>query len=375
MKLFEYQAKEVFAEQGITVPRGIVADSPEAARQAARDVGVPCMVKAQLLRGGRGKLGLVRRAATADEAARLAADIMASPYGVRKVLVEACSHIAQEVYLSISMEPVSAKAMVMLCPSGGVEIEELARTAPEKILKGYIALEEGVSGRMLDELLGTAGFSAPVEVQMRTLIERLYRTFRQYDAELAEINPVFVTPEETVVAGDGKLIIDDNSMFRQPGFEKTREHYASDMEFEAAKQGIPYIQFDGDISLMCAGAGLTTAVYDLINYEGGKVANYLEFGGPHYTKAETAMRICLENRSSVILIVTFGTIARADVIAEGVIKACEKLRPDRPLVTCIRGTNEEEAHAALKAAGLECLTDTEEAVRRAVAYAKEAKSR
>lgn len=375
MKLFEYQAKGVFAEQGITVPRGIVADSPEAARQAARDVGVPCMVKAQLLRGGRGKLGLVRRAATADEAARLAADIMASPYGVRKVLVEACAHIAQEVYLSISMEPVSAKAMVMLCPSGGVEIEELARTAPEKILKGYIALEEGVSGRMLDELLGTAGFSAPVEVQMRTLIERLYRTFRQYDAELAEINPVFVTPEETVVAGDGKLIIDDNSMFRQPGFEKTREHYASDMEFEAAKQGIPYIQFDGDISLMCAGAGLTTAVYDLINYEGGKVANYLEFGGPHYTKAETAMRICLENRSSVILIVTFGTIARADVIAEGVIKACEKLRPDRPLVTCIRGTNEEEAHAALKAAGLECLTDTEEAVRRAVAYAKEAKSR
>lgn len=374
MKLFEYQAKGVFAEQGITVPRGIVADSPEAARQAARDVGVPCMVKAQLLRGGRGKLGLVKRAATADEAARLAADIMASPYGVRKVLVEACAHIAQEVYLSISMEPVSAKAMVMLCPSGGVEIEELARTAPEKILKGYIALEEGVSGRMLDELLGTAGFSAPVEIQMRTLIERLYRTFRQYDAELAEINPVFVTPEETVVAGDGKLIIDDNSMFRQPGFEKTREHYASDMEFEAAKQGIPYIQFDGDISLMCAGAGLTTAVYDLINYEGGKVANYLEFGGPHYTKAETAMRICLENRSSVILIVTFGTIARADVIAEGVIKACEKLRPDRPLVTCIRGTNEEEAHAALKAAGLECLTDTEEAVRRAVAYAKEAKS-
>ncbi len=375
MKLFEYQAKEVFAEQGITVPRGVVADSPEAARQAARDVGVPCMVKAQLLRGGRGKLGLVKRAATADEAARLTADIMASSYGVRKVLVEACAHIAQEVYLSISMEPVSAKAMVMLCPSGGVEIEELARTAPEKILKGYIALEEGVSGRMLDKLLGAAGFSAPVEAQMRTLIERLYQTFRQYDAELAEINPVFVTPEETVVAGDGKLIIDDNSMFRQPRFEKTREHYASDMEFEAAKQGIPYIQFDGDISLMCAGAGLTTAVYDLINYEGGKVANYLEFGGPHYTKAETAMRICLENRSSVILIVTFGTIARADVIAEGVIKACEKLRPDRPLVTCIRGTNEEEAHAALKAAGLECLTDTEEAVRRAVAYAKEAKSR
>lgn len=375
MKLFEYQAKEIFAEQGIAVPCGIVADSPEAARQAAEKIGAPCMVKSQLLRGGRGKLGLVKRAASADEAERMTAEFMASQYGVRKVLVEACASIAQEVYLSISIEPVSAKAMVMLCASGGVEIEELARTDPEKILKRYVPLEEGPGGEVLDELLDTAGFSGGVKAQFSELIGGLYRVFRQYDAELAEINPVFITREQTVVAGDGKLIIDDNSMFRQPRFEKTREHYDSDMEFEAAKQGIPYIQFDGDISLMCAGAGLTTTVYDLINFEGGKVANYLEFGGPHYTKAETAMRICLENTSSVILIVTFGTIARADVIADGIIKACEKLRPDRPLVTCIRGTNEEAAHEALKAAGIECMTDTEEAVRKAVAYAKEAKSR
>lgn len=374
MKLFEYQAKEIFAQQGIAIPCGVVADSPEAARRAAEEIGVPCMIKSQLLRGGRGKLGLVRRAAAADDAERLTAEFLASQYGVRKVLVEACANIAQEVYLSISIEPVRAKAMVMLCASGGVEIEELARTAPEKILKGYVSLEEGITEETLDELLDAAAFSKSVKGQFRELIVRLYQVFRRYDAELAEINPVFITQEQTVVAGDGKLIIDDNSMFRQPRFEKTREYYASDMEFEAAKQGIPYIQFDGDISLMCAGAGLTTTVYDLINFEGGKVANYLEFGGPHYTKAETAMRICLENSSCVILIVTFGTIARADVIAQGIISACEKLRPDRPLVTCIRGTNEEAAHAALKAAGIECITDTEEAVRKAVAYAKEAKN-
>lgn len=375
MKLFEYQAKEIFAEQGIAVPCGIVADSPGAARQAAERIGVPCMVKSQLLRGGRGKLGLVKRAATAEDAERLTAEFMASQYGVRKVLVEACADIAQEVYLSISIEPVSAKAMIMLCASGGVEIEELARTAPEKILKGYISLDEGVTNEALEELLNKAGLAGQVKARLGELIERLYQVFRRYDAELAEINPVFITGDQAVVAGDGKLIIDDNSIFRQPRFEKTREYYASDMEFEAAKQGIPYIQFDGDISLMCAGAGLTTTVYDLINFEGGKVANYLEFGGPHYTKAETAMRICLENSSSVILIVTFGTIARADVIADGIIKACEKLHPDRPLVTCIRGTNEEAAYAALKAAGIECITDTEEAVRKAVAYAKEAKNR
>jgi succinyl-CoA synthetase beta subunit len=166
-----------------------------------------------------------------------------------------------------------------------------------------------------------------------------------------------------------KLSIDDNSMDRQKGYEITRDYYDSDMAFEAAQEGIPYIQFDGDISLMCAGAGLTTTVYDLINYAEGSVANYLEFGGPNYRKAEEAMRLCLKNDSKVILVVTFGTIARADVMADGIVAAIEKLQPDRPIVTCIRGTNEIEATKTLKAAGLECLTDTEEAVARAVEIA------
>lgn len=375
MKLFEYQAKEVFAEKGIAVPRGVVADTPEKARAAAEKIGTPCMVKSQLLRGGRGKLGLVKRAASPEEAGELAGHFFRSEYGVRKVLVESCAQIAQEIYLSISVEPVSAKAMVMLCASGGVEIEELAKTAPEKILKCLVPVDEDISDEALKGLLDKTGLSAAVKRNLGVLLRQLYAVFREYDAELAEINPVFVTPDESVIAGDGKLIIDDNSMFRQPRFEKTREYYGTDMEFEAAKQGIPYIQFDGDISLMCAGAGLTTAIYDLINYEGGKVANYLEFGGPNYTKAETALRICLENTSSVILVVTFGTIARADIIADGVVNACAKLHPDRPLITCIRGTNEEKAQETLRAAGIECLTDTEEAVRRAVAYAREAKNK
>lgn len=373
MKLFEYQAKEAFSACGITVPKGIVTASAEEARTAAETLGCPCMVKSQLLRGGRGKLGLVKRASTPSEAAELFSRFADSEYGVERVLVESCVSISREIYVSLSIEPVSAKALVMLCASGGVEIEEIARTEPEKILKGYIDLDEGPTEQMLRELLNKTDLSAQEKVGMADLIAKLYACFRQYDAELAEINPVFVTKDGSIVAGDGKLIIDDNSMFRQPKFEKTRAYYASDMEYEAALQGIPYIQFDGDISLMCAGAGLTTTVYDLINYEGGKVANYLEFGGPNYNKAETAMRICLENKSYVILIVTFGTIARADVIAEGVVQACEKLRPDRPLVTCIRGTNEESAHETLRAAGIECHEDTEEAVRCAVRYAREAR--
>mgnify|MGYP000887631302 CR=1 FL=1 len=192
-------------------------------------------------------------------------------------------------------------------------------------------------------------------------------TMREFDTPRGDI----ITADGTVIAGDGKLSIDDNSMYRQKKYEITRDYFDSDMEFEASLEGIPYIQFDGDISLMCAGAGLTTTVYDLINYAEGTIANYLEFGGPNYRKAEEAMRLCLKNDSKVILIVTFGTIARADVMADGIVAAIKKLQPDRPIVTCIRGTNEIEATKTLKAAGLECLYETEDAVARAVEISRE----
>ena len=373
MKLFEYQAKEVFSEAGIPVPRGKLAQSPDEAAAAAAELGCPCMIKSQLLRGGRGKLGLVKRANSPAEAKTLTEAFFRTEYGVKKVLVEQCASIAEEIYLSISIDAVTAQALILLCTSGGMDIEEISRKNPEQILRGYVSLEQGIDADSMQAFLDQTQYPAPVREQLTNLIQKLYTVFCQYDAELAEINPVFLTTDGTLVAGDGKLIIDDNSRFRQTRFPQEEGSYATPMEYEAAQEGMPYIQFDGDISLMCAGAGLTTTVYDLIHYEGGTVANYLEFGGPNYTKAEAAMRICLENRSSVILIVTFGTIARADVIAEGVVQACKKLHPDRPLVACIRGTNEEKATQLLQDAGIECLMDTEVAVRRAVAYAKEAK--
>jgi succinyl-CoA synthetase beta subunit len=212
--------------------------------------------------------------------------------------------------------------------------------------------------------------SPDITKQLTNIIYNLYQVFVKYDGELAEINPLFITKEGKVIAGDGKLNIDDNMLDKHPAYQRTRDYYESDAEYEAALEGIPYLQFDGDISLMCAGAGLTTTVYDLINYAGGSVANYLEFGGPNYRKAVRAMELCLKNKAKVILIVTFGTIARADVMAEGIAEAIEKLKPDCPIVTCIRGTNEEEATVILKKAGLEPLFDTEEAVEKAVRLAK-----
>ncbi|MEA1910192.1 MAG: ATP-grasp domain-containing protein, partial [Spirochaetota bacterium] len=229
--------------------------------------------------------------------------------------------------------------------------------------------DSGLMPFQINDIAFRLGLEGGVAKKFATVLERLYGAFLDNDAELIEINPLFITGTDDVIAGDGKLSIDDNSAYRQTSYTKTREYFDSDAEYESDLEGIPYLQFDGDISLMCAGAGLTTTVYDLINYEGGTIANYLEFGGPNYKKAVRAMELCLKNNSKVILVVTFGTIARADVMAEGIVDAINRLKPDRPIVTCIRGTNEEAASEILTAAGLVPLYDTEEAVRKAVSIA------
>lgn len=369
MKLFEYQAKEVFRAQGIPTPESVLISSMDELPAALEQVGMPCVLKSQVLRGGRGKAGLIPFVRSAQEAEKEAQRLFVQEK-VPRLLVEQAIDIAQEIYVSVTVDPVDATALIISSAAGGVEIEALAKTDPEKIIQEPVDITAGLSPFQVNDLVYRLGLSDDIAKKAKRVIMNLYAVFASYDAELVEINPLFITKSGDVIAGDGKLIIDENSMQRQKGYERTREYYDSDMEFEAAQEGIPYLQFDGDISLMCAGAGLTTTVYDLINYEGGSVANYLEFGGPNYRKAVRAMELCLRNESKVILMVTFGTIARADVMAEGIVEAIERLRPDRPIVTCIRGTNEEGAVKILKAAGLEPIFDTEEAVRKAVAIAK-----
>lgn len=369
MKLFEYQAKEVFRDNGIKTPKGLLVESMQALDAALDTIGVPCALKSQVLRGGRGKAGLIPLVKTTGKAVTEAERLFDSEHNVKKILVEEMINIDSELYLSVTVDAEKATALVIACSEGGVDIETLAKESPEKIIFEEVDILLGIQPYQCRNIAYKLTEDKAKVKQLSKMIYNLYQIFRKYDAELVEINPVFITKEGDVIAGDGKLSIDDNSMDRQKAYEITRDYYDSDMAFEAAQEGIPYIQFDGDISLMCAGAGLTTTVYDLINYAEGSVANYLEFGGPNYRKAEEAMRLCLKNDSKVILVVTFGTIARADVMADGIVAAIEKLQPDRPIVTCIRGTNEIEASKTLKAAGLECLTDTEEAVARAVEIA------
>jgi succinyl-CoA synthetase beta subunit len=374
MKLFEYQAKEVFIKMGIKVPEGIVAKDYSEVVDAADKIGYPCVLKSQVLRGGRGKAGLIRFVTTGREAEENARELFKSCFNVKKILIEKAVNIKSEVYISVTVDALEGKATIMACSEGGIDIETLALESPEKIFKEWVDMNSGLSGFQVRDLAYRMGFDGDLVKKVSNIIVKMYDIFRKYDAELVEINPLLISQENDVVAGDGKLVIDDNSMFRQPGYELSREYFDSDVEYEAAIEGIPYLQFDGSISLMCAGAGLTTTVYDLINYAGGSVANFLEFGGPNYKKAEKAMELCLKNCPKVILIVTFGTIARADVMAQGIVDAMEKLKPKIPIVTCIRGTNEEQATDILNEAGLECIFDTEEAVKRAVDIASARRS-
>jgi succinyl-CoA synthetase beta subunit len=369
MKLYEYQAKDVFAKAGIPVPRSRRIESASEAAAAAGEIGLPCMIKAQVLHGGRGKAGLIRSAETAEEAASLAEEILAKIPAGGGVLIEERVALERELYLSVTLDPTSARVLMMASASGGVDIEALAEERPEAIARVAIHPNVGLMPFHVRNLAAGLGLDKEAGKAFGGIAKQLFTLFRSSDATLAEINPLALTADGTLVAADAKLILDDNAAYRQP-FERAAESYADDVEREAADLGIPLLRFDGDIGLMCAGAGLTNTIFDLIHDFGGRPANFLEFGGPNYRRAKEAMTLALKCRPKVLLIVTFGTIARADVMAEGVVEAMKELQPECPIVTAIRGTNEEDATRTLREAGLDPLSDTEEAVRRAIELAK-----
>lgn len=369
MKLFEFQAKELFAEAGIPIPKGQVVEMGADCGAAIETAGLPCVLKAQVLEGGRGKAGLIQRVNTREEALQKAQELMVNR-GIRRLLVEEALVIEKEIYLTITLDPVSASFLIMASPEGGMDIEDVAARMPDKIVRERVNPFRGLLPFQVRNVMFGLGLKGEVFKQGAGLLPKLFELFKKLDAELVEINPLILTKEGRLVAADAKVITDDNAGFRQKRFPLTRDHFDSEIEYEAALKGIPYLQFDGKIALMCAGAGLTNTVYDLIHDYGGSVASYLEFGGPNYRRAAEAMDLTLRNQPAVVLIVTFGTIARADVMAQGIADAIAQLKPNVPIVTAIRGTGEEEAEKILRAAGLEPIMDTEEAVKRAVELSK-----
>jgi succinyl-CoA synthetase beta subunit len=378
MNLHEYQAKELFARYGLPVLPGQVAVTPEEAGDIAAALGGTVVIKAQVLVGGRGKAGGVKLAHTPGEAIEKARDILTltiKGLPVRKVLVTRAADIARELYLSILLDRSLKLPLVMLSAEGGVDIEEVARTAPEKIIKWPIPLEgpRPYQARALFKPLLKDGKQVQ---QAADILMKLWRVWSEGDCQLAEINPLAVTPEGKVLALDAKVSLDDNADLRHRDWENWRDPADETPGQRLAREkGLSYVKLDGDIGCVVNGAGLAMATMDLIKHYGGEPANFLDIGGSSSPeKVTAALRIITgEPRSRVraILFNIFGGITRCDDVANGIVRSLEESPLGVPLVIRLTGTNEEAARKILAGHGLSATTSMDEGVRTVIARAQE----
>jgi succinyl-CoA synthetase beta subunit len=365
MNIHEYQAKEILKRYGVPVPNGIVAYTPQEVRAAAQELGVPCVVKAQIHAGGRGKAGGVKLARTVEEAERHAAEILGKnlvthqtgPEGrqVRRVLVEQGLNIHHEFYLGMVLDRSQSRVAVICSSEGGVEIEEVARTSPDKILKELIDPVVGLLPFQCRRLAYGLGMAHEQVGQVVALMQALYRAFDESDCSLAEINPLLLTREGHIVALDAKMNFDSNAFFRQRDILALRDLNEEDArEVEASRYQLSYISLDGNIGCMVNGAGLAMATMDIIKLCGGEPANFLDVGGgASKEKVAQAFKIILADaRVRGVLINIFGGIMRCDVIAQGVVDAAHELSIQVPLVVRLRGTNVDLGKKILKDSGL-----------------------
>jgi len=361
MKFYEYKAHEIFRKYGIPVPRGVLAGNPE----ELVDPPLPCAVKAQVLIGGRGKAGGIKFAETAEEARAAAAAILGmtiGPYTVHQVYAQEMLDIVQELYLSITIDRSARAPLLIASATGGMDIESVPS---KKILRVHIPPLVGIQPYVLRRL--AAGLALPKDLasQVSEITKKMYALFEGEDAELVEINPLAVLKDGRVVAGDAKLIVDDNAEYRHPEYAGLPQDRTA-LEEEAHGKGITFIQLDGDIGVIANGAGLTMATLDVLNLKGGRGGTFLDLGGTDDPeKVKEAFEILLKARPSVILLNIFGGITKADTVALGVKQALDAMRVDVPVVARIKGVNEDRARDILR--GLGHPTDTmEEAAELAV---------
>ncbi len=375
MKLHEYQTKQIFADHGIPIPKGWVAETPEEAERIARELGGTVAIKAQVLVGGRGKAGGIKLAHTPEEAREVAQSILSMTIKglpVRKVLVEEAADIAQELYLGITNDRAAKRPVVMASSEGGVDIEEVARRSPEKIARTHIHPLLGLQAYQIRDL--ALGIDLPREFwsSFIAFARALAQVYQKYDASLVEINPLVITRDGRLLALDAKLVLDDNALYRHPELESLRDLDAEDpTEVEARKYGLSYIKLDGTIGCMVNGAGLAMATMDIIKLFGGEPANFLDIGGgANAEKVAQAMRLILADpKVKVVLINIFGGITRCDEVARGILAAMEEVKPDIPMVVRLVGTNAEEGRELLQQAAMETATTLTEAAQKAVRLA------
>lgn len=377
MKLHEYQSKQIFARQGIPIPRGRIAATAAQARHIAEELSGRVVVKAQVLVGGRGKAGGIRLAKTPKEAEELATQVLSMEIKglpVRKVLVDQAVNIDSEIYLGITNDRAARKPVMMASAEGGVEIEEVARRDPEKIARVHIDPLMGLRDYQGRDL--AIGIDLPREHwrSFGDIAKGLWRTYAENDATLAEINPLVITGDGKLLAVDGKMVLDDNALFRHPDLGEMRDLDAEvEAEVEARKYGLTYIKLDGEIGCMVNGAGLAMATMDIIKLYGGEPANFLDIGGgAGADKVAAALRIILADPDvKSVLFNIFGGITRGDEVAHGILAALDELDTDVPMVVRLVGTNAEEGRQILSDAEMTTAGTLTEAAQIAISLAKE----
>lgn len=373
MKIHEYQAKDILRRFGIPVQPGEVATTPDEAEAIARRFGVPVVIKAQVYVGGRGKAGGIQFGDTPEQARAAAARVLGMDIKgltVAKVLVVPKLEIKEEYYVGIITDRASQAPLVMVSAAGGVDIEEVAATTPEKIIRAPIDLRFGLPAERARGMLAQAGVPHSVVAKGGAILAALAKAFLAADASLAEINPLALTSDGQVIAADAKILIDDNALYRQPEYAAWSEpEEANLLEFEAKAEGLTYVKLDGDVGIIGNGAGLVMTTLDMVARSGGRPANFLDIGGG--AKAEVMKKALLfvarDPQVKGILVNIFGGITRGDEVAKGIILAQSSLPPGMPIVARLSGTGEVEGRALLADAGLLWGADMREASQKIVA--------
>lgn len=376
MKLHEYQAKEIFSSFGIPIPPGEVATTPQEAGAIAARIGGKVAVKAQVLVGGRGKAGGIRLAATPQEAQEQAAAILGMDIKgvtVRRVLVMAAVPIAQEIYLGATIDR-SAKAIVMMASAaGGIDIEEVARETPEKIIKVKADPFLGLGDYQARQLAFGIGLPPSLLRDFVNIAKGLYAALQATDATLAEINPLVITNDGHLTALDAKIILDDNALYRHRDMEAWRDPDEEDpYERQARENDLNYVKLNGNIGCLVNGAGLAMATMDVIQQYGGLPANFLDVaGGAKAEKVAAALRIILADPNvRAVLFNIFGGITRCDEVARGIVTALQQVPTSIPMIARLVGTNEAEGRAILAEANVITAETLQEAARLAVQAAQ-----
>jgi succinyl-CoA synthetase beta subunit len=362
--LLEFQGKQLFARHGVPVPEGEVADTVEAAVEAAERIGYPCVIKAQVQIGGRGKAGGIKIAESRDEAEQHASAILGmdirgprgeGPFKVHQVWIERASEIEAEYYTSIILDRSAKKLLAMLSTMGGMNVEEIAEKDPDALVRRHVEPGEGLGAEQARQLAADAGVPEEVRDKTAQMLVKLFGAFNESDATLIEVNPLVVTKGGEVIALDSKVTIDNSALFRHEELADLEDPSAEDPQEQMAKEkGLTYVKLDGDIGILGNGAGLCMSTLDVVAQAGGSPANFLDAGGG--SKAEAivdALEVITSDPKVVaILFNIFGGITRCDEIAKGIIEASQRVEIDVPLVVRLDGTNSEEGLGLLAEADL-----------------------